>query len=62
LEAAGLCRQFHPDGLRHRRGLRLPRARSARPRLRQQVRARQHAGGVPAGTGPEDLRHHRHRL
>ena len=38
LEAAGLCREFHPDGLRHRRHLRLPGARSARPRLRQQIR------------------------
>ena len=41
LEAAGLCRQFHPDGLRHRRDLRLPGARPARPRLRQQLRPRQ---------------------
>ena len=48
LEAAGLRRQLHPDGLRHRRDLRLPGARPARPRLRQQIRARQHAGGVPA--------------
>ena len=62
LEAAGVRRQFHPDGLRHRRDLRLPGARSARPRLRQQIRPRQYAGGVPAGAGPEDLRHHRHRL
>ena len=62
LEAPGLCRQFHPDGLRHRRDLRLPGARPARPRFRQQIRARQHAGGVPAGTGSEGLRHHRHRL
>ncbi len=35
LEAAGLRRQFHPDGLRHRRHLRLPGARPARPRFRQ---------------------------
>ena len=62
LEAAGVRRQLHPDGVRHRRDLRLPGARPARPRLRQQVRARQHAGGVPARTGPEDVRHHRHRL
>ncbi len=62
LEAAGLCRQFHSDGLRHRRHLRLPGARPARPRLRQQIRARQHAGGLPARAGPEDLRHHRRRL
>ncbi len=62
LEAAGLRRQFHSDGLRHRRHLRLPGARPARPRFRQQIRARQHAGGVPAGPGSEDLRHHRRRL
>ena len=62
VEAAGLRRELHPDGLRHRRDLRLPGARPARPRFRQQIRARQHAGGVPAGPGPEDVRHHRHRL
>ena len=38
LGAAGLDRQLHPDGLRHRRDLRLPGARPARPRLRAQVR------------------------
>ena len=48
LEAAGLCRQFRADGIRHRRDLRLPRARPARPRFRQQIRARQYAGGMPA--------------
>ena len=62
VDAAGLCRELHPDGLRHRRHLRLPGARPARPRLRQQIRPRQHAGGLPAGSGPENLRHHRHRL
>ena len=62
VEAAGLCRQFHLDGIRHRRHLRLPGARPARPRLRQQIRARQYAGGLSAGPGSEDLRHHRHRL
>ena len=62
LEAAGLCRELHFDGIRHRRDFRLPGARSARPRLRQQIRPRQRAGGVPARTGPSDLRHHRHRL
>ena len=41
---------------------RLPCARSARPGLRQQIRPRQHAGGLPAESGPEDLRHHRRRL
>ena len=35
LEAAGLCRQFRADGIRHRRDLRLPGARPARPRFRQ---------------------------
>src|SRR2546429_336716 len=34
LEASGLCRQFHRDGLRHRRDLRLPGARPARSRFR----------------------------
>ena len=34
---AGLCRQFRADGLRHGRDLRLPRARSARPRFRQRL-------------------------
>ena len=52
LEAAGLCRQFRADGIRHRRDLRLPGARPARPRFRQQIRARQHAGGVPRRPGP----------
>ncbi len=48
LEAAGLCRQFRADGIRHRRDLRLPRARPARPRFRQQIRPRQYAGGLSA--------------
>ena len=34
LAGAGLRRQLHPDGLRHRRHLRLPVRRSARPRFR----------------------------
>ncbi len=58
LEAAGLCRQFHFDGLRHRRHFRLPGARPARPGLRQQIRPRQYAGGLPAGPGSGHLRHH----
>ena len=37
-DAAGLRRQLRADGLRHRRHLRLPGARPARPRLRPQVR------------------------
>ena len=53
LEAAGLCRQLRADGIRHRRDLRLPGARPARPRLRQQIRARQHPGGaVPKARTP----------
>ena len=62
VETAGLCGEFHLDGLRHRRHFRLPGARSARPRLRQQIRAGQRARGVPARAGPENIRHHRHRL
>ena len=38
LDAAGLCREFRADGLRHGRHLRLPVGRPARPRLRQQIR------------------------
>ena len=34
----GVDRQLRADGIRHRRDLRLPRARPARPRLRAQVR------------------------
>ena len=48
VDAAGLRRQLHPDGLRHRRDLRLPGARPARPRLRPQIRPRRHAGRLPA--------------
>ena len=62
LEAAGLCRQFRADGIRHRRDFRLPGARPARPRLRQQVRSRQHPGGLPAEDRSQDVCHHRHRL
>ena len=62
VDAAGLRRELHPDGIRHRRDLRLPGARPARPRLRQQIRARQHAGGVPARRRSENFRHHRRRL
>ncbi len=50
VEAAGLRRQFHFDGLRHRRHLRLPGARPARLGFRQQIRPRQYAGGLPART------------
>ena len=62
VEAAGLRRKLYSDGIRHRRDFRLPGARSARSRFRQQIRARQHAGGLPAGRRSEDLHHHRHRL
>ncbi len=48
LEAAGLCREFHFDGLRHRRHFRLPGARPARLGFRQQIRPRQCAGGLSA--------------
>jgi leucyl-tRNA synthetase len=37
LGIACLHREFRADGLRHRRDLRVPRARSARPRLRAQI-------------------------
>ena len=37
LGAAGLGREFRADGLRHRRHLRLPGARPARPRFRPQI-------------------------
>ncbi len=62
VDAAGLCRQLHSDGLRHRRHLRLPGARPARPGLRQQIRPRQHPGGVPGRPGPGHLRHHHRGL
>ena len=52
VETAGLCRELHSDGLRHRRHFRLPGARPARPRLREQIRPRQCAGGVPARHDP----------
>ena len=54
-KTAGLRREFHFDGVRHRRDFRLPGARPARPRFRQQIRARQHPGGLPARRGPERL-------
>ncbi len=59
---SGLCGELHPDGLRHRRHFRLPGARPARPRLRQQIRPRQCAGGLSAGRRSKIIRHHRHRL
>ena len=58
LEAAGLRGELHPDGLRHRRHLRLPVGRPARPRFRAQVFAALRAGDAAAGRGRRDLRHH----
>ena len=52
LEASGLCRELHADGLRHRRDLRLPGARSARSGFRRTNTAGKHAGGLPARSGP----------
>ena len=59
---AGLCGEFHFDGIWHRRHLRLPGTRSARPRLRQHLWPGQHPGGLPAWPGSEELRHYGHRL
>ena len=47
----GLDRQFRADGIRHRRHLRLPGARPARPRLRPQIRPAGAARGAAAGRG-----------
>ena len=47
---AGLRRQLRADGIRHRRDLRLPRPRRARPRVRHQVRPADPAGGDAART------------
>ena len=60
--AAGLCRQFRADGIRHRRDLRLPGARPARLGFFQQIRARQHSGRLPAGCRSARIRHHRYRV
>ena len=54
-EAAGLRRQLHRHGLRHRRHLRLPGARPARPRFRPQIRASGGARGAAAGRRSRDL-------
>ena len=63
LDAARLRRQFRPDGIRHGRDLRLPGARPARPRFRQQIRPRRHPGGLPARRqDPATFVDHRHRL
>ena len=57
-----LRRQLHPDGLRHRRHLRLSGARSARPGIRPQIRTPGNARGLPRRPGPEHLYHRQHRL
>ena len=59
---AGLCRQFRADGIRHRRDLRLPGARPARPRFRPQIRPAGDPGGAAAGRRPGDLRDRRRGL
>ncbi len=46
--AAGVRRQFRADGVRHRSDLRLPGARSARPRLRAEIRL----AGPPGRSAP----------
>ena len=48
-QSPGLCRQFRADGIRHRRDLRLPGARPARPRIRPQIRAAGDPGRAAAG-------------
>ena len=50
-ELAGVDRQLHPHGLWHRRHLRLPGPRPARPRLRPQIRPAGHPGGPAARRG-----------
>ena len=62
LEAAGLRGKLHPHGVRHRRHLRLPLGRSARPRFRAQIFAALRAGGAAAGRGRRNVRHHRQSL
>ncbi len=58
----GLGRQFRADGIRHRRHLRLPGARPARPRIRPQIRAAGDPGGVAAGRRPATVRDRRRGL
>src|ERR1043166_9100814 len=62
LEAAGVRREFHSDGIRHRRNLRLPGARPTRPRLRQQIRTAGDSGRVSAWPRRENLHDHRRGL
>jgi hypothetical protein len=64
LDAAGLCRQFRADGLRHRRHLRLPGRRPARPGFCPQVQYGLPVKPVvmPNGCRSGDLRNHRRGL
>ena len=55
-QAAGVRRQLHRHGLRHRRHLRLPGARSARSRFRPQIWASRDAGGAAAWRKCGDVR------
>ena len=50
-DLSGVDRQFRADGIRHRRDLRLPGARPARPGFRPQVWAVGAAGGAAARRG-----------
>ena len=58
-DPAGLCRQLRADGIRHRRHLRLPRPRRARPRVRHQVRPADHPGGDARGRRSQELQRRR---
>ncbi len=58
----GMGRQFRADGIRHRRDLRLPGARPARPRIRPEIRAAGAPGGVAAGRRPGAFRDRRDSL
>ncbi len=51
----GLDRQFRADGIRHRRDLRLPGARPARPGFRPQIRPERHARGAAARRRSGDV-------
>ena len=61
-ELPGVDRQFRADGIRHRRDLRLPRPRPARPGVRAQVWAWRHPCGAAAGRRCGHLHDRRHRL
>ncbi len=57
LEAAGDGGQLRADGLRHRRHLRLPGARPARPGFRAQICLAGDSGGGAVRRRSQDLRH-----